>query len=200
MFAGLLDALFPVRCAGCGAVGMALCGACEPAPGAVRRVALEGFAAEAAGRYAGALRRAVLAYKGGRRDAGDALADLLVRRFAAGLPRHALLVPIPTLGRRRRERGFDQSVRLARALGERSGLPVVLALRQITHDAQRGRSRAHRLRARGRFRCEGADVVAGAVVVLIDDVVTTGATLNDAALALAACDAAVAKAIVVAAA
>lgn len=180
--------------------GDALCLACTPGPDAVRRVPLDGFAAEACGRYAGPLRRAVLTYKRGRRDTGDALARLIVARFAASLPGAALIVPIPTLPRRRRQRGFDQSVRLARALGGASGLPVVAALRLVADDTQRGRTRAARLRARGRFRCEAPHLIRGTIVVLVDDVVTTGATLSDAALALAACDAVVARAVVVAAA
>jgi predicted amidophosphoribosyltransferase len=163
-------------------------------------VPLDGFAVEAAGPYTGALRRAILSFKGGRRDVGDALGALLVARFAATLPRGALLVPIPTLGLRRRERGFDQSVRLARALGAGSGLPVVQALRQIAGDAQRGRTREARLRARGRFACDCPGLMGGTTVVLVDDVLTTGATLGDAALALAACDAVVCHALVVAAA
>ncbi len=195
-----LDGLFPPVCPGCGRGGRGLCPACRPGAHEVRRIPLDGFAAFAAGRYVGPLRRAILVYKRGRRDAGEALGALLAERFAASLPAQALLVPIPTVARRRRLRGFDQSVRLARALGDATGLPVLLALRQVGGDAQRGRSRAERLRARGRFRCEAPALVAGATIVLVDDVITTGATLSDAAIALAACDGVVCAAVVIAAA
>jgi ComF family protein len=152
----------------------------------------------AAGRYAGVLRRAILLYKRGRRDAGDALAALLADRLAELLPRAAVLVPVPTSPRRRRARGFDQSVRLARELGVHSGLPVILALAQVAGDAQRGRSRGARLAARGRFECTAAALVAGMRVVLVDDVVTTGATLRDCAATLERCGAFVESAAVLA--
>ncbi len=118
--------------------------------------------------------------------------------MTAGLGPEIVLVPVPTVARRRRERGFDQSVRLARRLGERSQRPVLLALRQIAGDAQRGRSRRARLGAVGRFACVAPSLVSGARVVLVDDVVTTGATLADAARTLVACGARIDHAIVLA--
>jgi ComF family protein len=197
LFSRAFDALFPSRCIGCGRTGGVFCAACRPQPAAARR--LDGpLPVAAAGRYAGVLRQAILLYKRGRRDAGDALADLVAERFASFLPRGTILVPVPTTPRRRRARGFDQSVRLARALGARTDLPVLLALAQVAGDAQRGRSRAARLSARDRFACTAPDLVAGARLVLVDDVMTTGATLRDCADALARCGAVVEAAIVVA--
>jgi predicted amidophosphoribosyltransferase len=157
-----------------------------------------GLRIDAAGRYAGVLRSAILLYKRGRRDAGDALSALLADRVAASLPPNCVLVPVPTTRSRRGERGFDQSVRLARALGARTGAPVLIALSQVAGDAQRGRSRARRLAARGRFACVAPNVIVGASVVLIDDVMTTGATLEDCANTLDRCGARVAAAVVLA--
>ncbi len=164
----------------------------------MRRLATSQFDVYAVGRYGGALRRAVLAYKRGRCDAGDALAALLVERLMPFVPRDAIVVPVPTHAARRRERGFDQSVRLARACGLASDVPVVVALRQVAGDGQRGRDRNARLRARGRFACVAPELVAGASIVLLDDVLTTGATLRDCAATLAACDANVTAALVIA--
>ncbi len=198
LFTRVFDALFPSRCVGCHRTGGVFCAACRPHPGAARRLDGGPLPVAAAGRYAGVLRQAILLYKRGRRDAGDALADLVAERFARLLPPGAILVPVPTTLGRRRSRGFDQSVRLARALGARTGLPVLLALAQVAGDAQRGRSRAARLTARDRFACTAPGLVAGAHVVLVDDVMTTGATLRDCAAALARCGAVVEAAIVVA--
>ena len=198
LFAVLLDAFFPSRCVGCSRIGGVFCAACRPQPAASRRLRAGSLRVAAAGRYAGVLRRAILLYKRGRRDAGDALALLLADRVAGALPAGAVLVPVPTTGRRRRARGFDQSVRLARALGERSGLPVVLALAQTAGDAQRGRSRGSRLAARGRFTCAAPELVAGARIVLVDDVLTTGATLDDCRATLERCGAIVPEAVVLA--
>jgi len=199
VLARILDVLFPSRCVGCGLTGATFCDACRPRPEAARRVyGAHGLAIDAAGRYAGVLRSAILLYKRGRRDAGDALSALLADRVAASLPANCVLVPVPTTRHRRGERGFDQGVRLARALGMRTGAPVLLALAQVAGDAQRGRTRARRLAARGRFACIAPNVIAGARVVLVDDVMTTGATLEDCAKALELSGARVAAAVVLA--
>ncbi len=198
VLSSVLAALFPTRCAGCGTIGVALCAACLPPLRRSRPLLVAGFEVRAIGRYSGPLRRAILSYKRGRRDIGDALASLFEARMTAGLGPEIVLVPVPTVARRRRERGFDQSVRLARRLGERSQRPVLLALRQIAGDAQRGRSRRARLGAVGRFACVAPSLVSGARVVLVDDVVTTGATLADAARTLVACGARIDHAIVLA--
>ncbi len=199
MFARLFDVLFPTRCVGCGRIGATFCDACRPCPEAARRIyGANGLAIDAAGRYAGVLRSAILLYKRGRRDAGDALSALLADRVAESLPRNCVLVPVPTTRSRRGERGFDQSVRLARGLGMRTDTPVLLALEQVAGDAQRGRTRARRLAARGRFACIARELIGGARVVLVDDVMTTGATLEDCAREVARHGGVVAGAVVVA--
>jgi len=199
VLARLFDVLFPNRCVGCGRTGATFCDACRPRPEAARRVyGARGLAIDAAGRYAGVLRSAILLYKRGRRDAGDALSALLADRVADSLPTNCVLVPVPTTHRRRGERGFDQGVRLARALGARTGAPVLLALAQVAGDAQRGRTRRARLAARDRFACVAPDLIAGASVVLVDDVMTTGTTLQDCANVLDRCGAHVAAAVVLA--
>ena len=197
MFDGLARALFPSRCFGCGAPGLALCTGCRPSSAAVRRARIGGLDVVAAAPYGGTWRRTILAYKRGRRDAGDALSGVLAR-CAADVVRGGrdVLVPVPTAPARRRERGFDQGVRLARDVGRAAGVPVLAALRQSAGDAQRGRSRAQRLRAWGRFVCEAPGLVRGVEVVLVDDVVTTGATLRDCAATLERCGAVVRVALV----
>lgn len=133
----------------------------------------------ALGPYEGALRQAVLALKDGRRDVAEALGE----RLARFLERGETAVPIPTTRKRRRIRGIDGVACVARRAAWIAGATAVTALEQCTGDAQRGRSRAQRLAASGRFACDAA-LVTAKMVVLIDDVCTTGATIEDCARAV----------------
>ena len=147
----------------------------------------------AAGEYDGALRRAVVALKSGRRDVADALAAHL----APLLTRDDRLVAVPTTAARRRTRGMDNVVLLAQLASKIAGARMLPALRRAGTDAQRGRTRAARLAAQGRFLCD-ASIVAGRRVVLIDDVCTTGSTLEDCAHAIRSAAGIVEEAVVVA--
>ena len=104
-------------------------------------------------------------------------------RGAAILDGARCAVPVPLHPSRRRHRGFNQADDLARHIG----LPVCRALRRIrATDAQTGLPAARRRRnVRQAFATtREADALAGAVVVLVDDVSTTGATLEACARAL----------------
>ncbi len=135
----------------------------------------------ALGAYDGALRRAIVAMKNGERDPLDAFADLL----AARAPLDGALVPLPTSRARRAERGFDQSVELARRVAARRAEIACAELLEKRGAAQEGLRRRERLAATGRFRLR-PDVPLPTAVTLLDDVCTTGATARDAARLLRA--------------
>jgi ComF family protein len=119
----------------------------------------------------------------GRRSLARPLAALMRHRGADMLNGAACVVPVPLHPSRRRERGFNQAVDLAAHLG----LPVVSALRRVRATAtQTGLPAARRHRnVRDAFRATRAGLaLAGATVVLVDDVSTTGATLESCARAL----------------
>lgn len=96
-----------------------------------------------------------------------------------------LLVPMPLHARRLADRGFNQAVEIARPLARASGLPMELARVKRVRDtpAQATLDREERLRSpRGAFDCDL--VLAGARVLVVDDVMTTGATLDELARCL----------------
>ncbi|HEY3676441.1 MAG TPA: hypothetical protein VGK84_10670 [Candidatus Tumulicola sp.] len=189
-----LDVLFPPQCANCEVFGAGLCASCVPCDGAALEVAVDaGTRVLALGIYEGALRRAVLALKDGRRDVAESLGSRLSSILEAG----CALVPVPTTAARLRVRGIDGVAKIAAVAAEICHGSMHRVLTQRAGDAQRGRSRSERLAARGRFACRSTLEIS---VVLVDDVCTTGATLRDCRLALEASGTHVSGAVVVAAA
>ena len=141
----------------------------------------------AAGAYEGALREVIHALKyDGRRSLARPLAGLMVARGSAVLAGADAVVPVPLHWRRRRQRGFNQAHDLANHIG----LPVVNALRRTRATSPQADLPAARRHANVReaFGCRPtAARLEGRIVVLIDDVSTTGATLHACARTLKRC-------------
>ncbi|ARC57397.1 Orotate phosphoribosyltransferase [Frondihabitans sp. 762G35] len=189
---GALALVSPVDCAGCGAPDRELCGLCRErlAPAPTLTALPDGTGLAAGLVYEGAVRDVVLAFKQeGRLRLARPLAPALgaaVARVAeaAGLHEGAWeVVAVPPSARGRRLRGYDPVELLVRALGGRSRPRALRILR--SSGSQKGRSRAARVRSRsGTMRASPR--LRGRRVIVVDDVVTTGATLVEAVRALRA--------------
>ncbi len=217
LWRGALDLLYPPVCAACGAEtegAGGLCGDCfgampfivgpvcdrcgAPAAAEACDACLHAPPAWGRGRaaalYDGPARRAVLALKhGDRLDVAAVAAPWLLRAGRDVLAGADLVAPVPLHWTRLARRRFNQSAELARALTRLAGrpdafAPTLLARRRRT-PSQEGRTRAGRhANVAGAFAVRGD--VAGRRILLVDDVMTTGATLSACAEALTAAGAA----------
>lgn len=146
--------------------------------------------ARAALAYDESARRPILDLKyAGRRDGLSVLGAWMVQAGQGLLEEADLLVPVPLHYRRLAARGYNQAVWLAEAISKRSGVPVrVDILRRIRATKSQGglSARARRRNVAGAFDIRPGKEAAlcGRSVLLIDDVLTTGATLSGCTRAL----------------
>ncbi|MDO8848152.1 MAG: ComF family protein [Coriobacteriia bacterium] len=211
---GILDLIFPPRCAGCDRPGTLLCDACRGTlplidPGSAcarcgapmlgasgpcaecRGRAFAFSVARCAARLEPPVSRAVVMLKdSGERRYAAVLAELLATAADGWLAPGAVLVPAPASPAAVRRRGFDHAADITRALGRLTGAEVQCLLRATGSADQRALGREARFANRATaFRLAGPrEIAAGASlperVVLVDDVFTTGATLDAAARVL----------------
>jgi ComF family protein len=204
MIDNLLSLLAPHYCYGCGKMGSSLCinckydiisesyGQCIICESPTARDALCSRCrspyqrAWCVGRRTDELQRLIGGFKfQGVRQAYEPLAELLDQALPE-LPPETLLVPIPTVRAHVRQRGYDHMFLIARALARMRKLEVAPYLQRKTATQQLGADRQTRMRqARTAFACETA-LNPQVPYLLLDDVVTTGATLRYGAKTLQA--------------
>lgn len=204
-----IDFLFPPRCVGCGSEGSFVCASCQATlsrlptlvcPTCSKPLALgdscpycrkwkldiDGIRSPFA--FEGLVRKAVHQLKYGHFKALAAPLGQLLGEYLEAEPVPAdVLVPVPLHGRRLRERGYNQSALLAAEIGKAKGLPAVTdSLVRLRHTKSQVKTAGAEERQRnmaGAFGCRDARL-AGKRVLLVDDVCTTGATMNSCAIAL----------------
>ena len=201
----LVELLFPTHCAGCELPGAVLCGACtdalpriDPAGECPRCGAPYGYltctecwqrewsfeAAMALGEFEMPLSRAVVLHKdAGERRLAAVLGSLLAEQAAARWPGWAQTVAfVPATRQARARRGFDHALAIAETVARDLRVPLSGVLARSAARDQRALGRdARAANAVGTFRAVAA---VGGRVLLVDDVFTTGATLDAAASVL----------------
>ncbi len=188
-----LRLLFPPRCVLCGQEGDLICESCGRSfPPRLDADAIPKLtrirAARAVWPYEGNVREIVRRYKyNGLRSLAPVLAVEMGNLLDEWGPAIDVIVHVPVHPARLRERGFDQSELLARELSRMTELVTVPALARLRETGVQARamSAAERVaNVRGAFYVPNPAAIQRANVLLIDDVLTTGATLTEAGRAL----------------
>ena len=202
----IISVYAPLTCLGCGFEGAIICEAClaglPPALSqcghcndATRlgrtcskcRLQSHLVSVNAATPYEGLAKDLVWRLKFARAQAAaDAMAAIMVSRYGSMVAPDVLIVPVPTATKRVRGRGYDQAVLIAKAFARRSGRRYTsLLIRRGTQEQIGASKTQRRAQLHGVFRVKDVNVVRGSRILLIDDVVTTGSTLETAAEILA---------------
>ena len=193
---GILELLFPSKCILCGNLlgkeELDLCRTCrEQTPeypkGKRKLQFLDSFTS--VWYYEEYPRKSILRYKfGGRRNYAPAYGRLLAMKIQREMPEgFDCLTWVPVSPLRKLSRGFDQGALLAQNVGKELGVPAVPLLRKIRHNRrQSGIPDAAMRRANvlGAYRVKNRSHIQGKRILLLDDVLTTGATVEECARVL----------------
>jgi len=197
VFDFILDFLFPKKCVGCGKEGTWFCPACLSKISfcEVPFVRLGGFSLEgliAVAYFQDPLKEAIHALKyDGVRELSKPLSELLIKhlkderlQFIKG----SILIPMPLHKKRELQRGFNQAVLLAEEIGKKLNLKIlenVLVKAKNTAPQMELKKEERRKNIKGAFAFVGdKKTVKGKIILLVDDVATTGSTLTECAKVL----------------
>jgi ComF family protein len=188
------DLLFPLSCSGCQLEGEAICPDCrakimrQPLVWDNQLKPIQELAGLSDYQYP-IVRQSIYELKyHSIREYADVLGYLICSKVPEKYFKDSYLVPIPLHRSRLIERGFNQSELLALSIGQRLGLETVGALRRIRNTTSQVNQLNHVARQANIEDCfeitPQATAISNHIVILVDDVITTGATLREAARVL----------------
>ena len=191
----LLDLVFPPTCANCGRVDFRFCADClgdlEATPFALASPRSEDLHKTldetlATGKHSGVLRMAVRAFKyQGARELSEPLAERLLQALRGLDWNIDAVVPVPLSANREAERGYNQSALLSQHVVLETGIALRADfLRRIRDTDHQARLSEPERRENVRNAFEAKADVRSQRILLIDDVITTGSTIRECALAL----------------
>lgn len=195
-YRALLDLVFPITCVGCGADGVHLCDLCikkipdaGPAPMGIATPGLQIISAKKGDRNGRILRRLIHRFK---YDGIEEISEIICRLVSDGIcvqiPASAILIPVPLHPRRKRLRGFNQSETIAKNLAQRRNIPMKnLLVRTRYTRPQAELSREDRIKnVYDAFILREAyeTLDPSLTYCIVDDVFTTGSTMEACAAVL----------------
>ncbi len=204
MLDNLLSIVAPHLCYGCGKTGTLLCQSCKYdivndkneaclvclGPARSGEICSRCDVAYEKGWFIaereGPLKDLIDAYKFQRAKAGYAVLAELLGSSLPELTPETFIVPIPTAGDHIRQRGYDHLALIAKEFGRLRHLPVLPVVKRLTNLTQHDLSAEERELAASRAFIVEAKLDPGATYLLLDDIMTTGATLKYAAEAMRA--------------
>lgn len=194
----ILSSIAPHNCVGCGIEGSIMCQTCVieaciqwPSACFLCNAATVNYATCTrclrktrvhhvwwAAELEGSIKAALYAYKFARkREAATVFADMVLDILPHFSP-EVVIVPVPTAPGRRRQRGFDHASLIASRIADVRGMLVEQPLRRINNSRQVGVRKRERLtQARGQYRIKNEASLKGRSFLIVDDVLTTGATI-----------------------
>lgn len=195
----LLSVMAPHRCLGCGDENTLLCAWCLPdafAPLPSRCYGCQKTTTDnatcvncrrhspikrlwATTGYKGLAHKLLHAYKFERASAGAEIIATAISDVLPFIPHDTIIVPVPTATSRVRQRGYDHAELIARHVAGNKGLTLIKAAARTTQSRQVGADRhLRKTQLRGAFIIVRPNLVKGANIIMIDDVVTTGGSLE----------------------
>lgn len=188
MWKTILDLFFPINCLGCGQEGQFICLSCFEKIPLNRKPPFKRLIIASHYKYP-LIKQAIHRYKYDFiKDLAEPLAKLMVKVIRERFFENALLIPVPLHKKRLRWRGFNQAELLALEISQNLNIPmandILIRTKHNLPQAKITDAQARRTNIKNAFKLNKRPCIKNKTILLIDDVCTTGATLEECAKVL----------------